>query len=235
MQSVYMLSILLLCASTYRKWRHTYRLNLLMNCRYCFCNHCLRSDIRRALQSCNNSLLCDLARVSESWIGFWIFWLSKIVSLGKKSHITSLHRSSAALWQALSLWDNIIHSLCCLHPGFEQRESHQIRLAGPVVFFAAFLVRPKQTMATYFSLNSYVDNNPQILSNLTNWSVQFVDSFIGLVWLLIAIDCKKMTNNCSLVIWAVLDPANPFIAPASAPFVIGLVSDNIQLPWLWEA
>jgi len=32
----------------------------------------------------------------------------------------------------------------------------------------------------------------------------FVDSFIG------------------IVIWAVLDPANPFVAPASAPFVIGL-------------
>lgn len=30
--------------------------------------------------------------------------------------------------------------------------------------------------------------------------------------------------TCSIVIWAVLDPANPFIAPASAPFVIGLVS-----------
>jgi hypothetical protein len=30
------------------------------------------------------------------------------------------------------------------------------------------------------------------------------------------------------VIWAVLDPANPFIAPASAPFVIGLVSSNVQ-------
>jgi len=29
---------------------------------------------------------------------------------------------------------------------------------------------------------------------------------------------------CSTVIWAVLDPANPFIAPSSAPFVIGFVS-----------
>lgn len=29
---------------------------------------------------------------------------------------------------------------------------------------------------------------------------------------------------CSIVIWAVLDPANPFIAPSSAPFVIGFVS-----------
>ncbi|EKD14690.1 uncharacterized protein L3040_000213 [Drepanopeziza brunnea f. sp. 'multigermtubi'] len=37
----------------------------------------------------------------------------------------------------------------------------------------------------------------------------FVDSFIG------------------LVIWAVLDPANPFIAPASAPFVIGLAYANM--------
>ncbi|TVY22796.1 Aquaporin-3 [Lachnellula hyalina] len=37
----------------------------------------------------------------------------------------------------------------------------------------------------------------------------FVDSFIG------------------LVIWAVLDPANPFVAPASAPFVIGLAYGNM--------
>jgi len=37
----------------------------------------------------------------------------------------------------------------------------------------------------------------------------FVDSFIG------------------LVIWAVLDPANPFIAPSSAPFVIGLAYANM--------
>lgn len=37
----------------------------------------------------------------------------------------------------------------------------------------------------------------------------FVDSFIG------------------IVIWAVLDPANPFIAPASAPFVIGLAYANM--------
>ncbi|KAH6711096.1 aquaporin-like protein [Leptodontidium sp. 2 PMI_412] len=37
----------------------------------------------------------------------------------------------------------------------------------------------------------------------------FVDSFIG------------------IVIWAVLDPANPFIAPTSAPFVIGLAYANM--------
>jgi len=37
----------------------------------------------------------------------------------------------------------------------------------------------------------------------------FVDSFIG------------------IVIWAVLDPANPFVAPASAPFVIGLAYANM--------
>jgi len=37
----------------------------------------------------------------------------------------------------------------------------------------------------------------------------FVDSFIG------------------IVIWAVIDPANPFIAPASAPFVIGLAYANM--------
>ncbi|TVY81483.1 Aquaporin-3 [Lachnellula suecica] len=37
----------------------------------------------------------------------------------------------------------------------------------------------------------------------------FVDSFIG------------------IVIWAVLDPANPFISPASAPFVIGLAYANM--------
>ncbi|KAN0119601.1 aquaporin-like protein [Hyaloscypha variabilis] len=37
----------------------------------------------------------------------------------------------------------------------------------------------------------------------------FVDSFIG------------------IVIWAVLDPANPFIAPASAPFIIGLAYANM--------
>jgi len=37
----------------------------------------------------------------------------------------------------------------------------------------------------------------------------FVDSFIG------------------IVIWAVLDPANPFIAPSSAPFVIGLAYANM--------
>lgn len=33
----------------------------------------------------------------------------------------------------------------------------------------------------------------------------FVDSYIG------------------IVIWATLDPANPFISPSSAPFVIGMV------------
>jgi len=37
----------------------------------------------------------------------------------------------------------------------------------------------------------------------------FVDSFLG------------------LVIWAVLDPANPFITPSSAPFVIGLAYANM--------
>ncbi|KAI6714880.1 hypothetical protein JHW43_002534 [Diplocarpon mali] len=37
----------------------------------------------------------------------------------------------------------------------------------------------------------------------------FVDSFIG------------------LIIWAVLDPANPFVTPASAPFVIGLAYANM--------
>lgn len=37
----------------------------------------------------------------------------------------------------------------------------------------------------------------------------FVDSFIG------------------IVIWAVLDPANPFISPASAPFVIGMAYANM--------
>ncbi|CZR51891.1 probable Putative channel protein, exgression is glucose repressed by Mig1 and Mig2 [Phialocephala subalpina] len=37
----------------------------------------------------------------------------------------------------------------------------------------------------------------------------FVDSFIG------------------IVIWSVLDPANPFIAPTSAPFVIGLAYANM--------
>jgi hypothetical protein len=37
----------------------------------------------------------------------------------------------------------------------------------------------------------------------------FVDSFIG------------------IVIWAVLDPANPFVAPASAPFIIGLAYANM--------
>lgn len=37
----------------------------------------------------------------------------------------------------------------------------------------------------------------------------FVDSFIG------------------IVIWAVLDPANPFVAPQSAPFVIGLAYANM--------
>jgi len=37
----------------------------------------------------------------------------------------------------------------------------------------------------------------------------FVDSFIG------------------IVIWAVLDPANPFISPASAPFVIGIAYANM--------
>jgi len=37
----------------------------------------------------------------------------------------------------------------------------------------------------------------------------FVDSFIG------------------IVIWAALDPANPFISPASAPFVIGLAYANM--------
>lgn len=29
-------------------------------------------------------------------------------------------------------------------------------------------------------------------------------------------------NDQGIVIWATLDPANPFIAPAGAPFVIGL-------------
>jgi hypothetical protein len=33
---------------------------------------------------------------------------------------------------------------------------------------------------------------------------------------------------CSIVIWAVLDPANPFNAPSLAPFVIGLVSYIIE-------
>ena len=37
----------------------------------------------------------------------------------------------------------------------------------------------------------------------------FVDSFIG------------------FVIWAVLDPANPFVSPASAPFVIGMAYANM--------
>jgi hypothetical protein len=35
---------------------------------------------------------------------------------------------------------------------------------------------------------------------------------------------RKMLTIRSIVIWAVLDPANPFVSPASAPFVIGLVS-----------
>jgi len=30
-----------------------------------------------------------------------------------------------------------------------------------------------------------------------------------------------------MVIWAVLDPANPFISPTSAPFVIGLAYANM--------
>jgi hypothetical protein len=30
------------------------------------------------------------------------------------------------------------------------------------------------------------------------------------------------TYNCRIVIWSVLDPANPFIVPASAPWTIGL-------------
>lgn len=31
----------------------------------------------------------------------------------------------------------------------------------------------------------------------------------------------------SIVIWSVLDPANPFVTPASAPFVIGLAYANM--------
>lgn len=31
----------------------------------------------------------------------------------------------------------------------------------------------------------------------------------------------------SIVIWSVLDPANPFVSPASAPFVIGLAYANM--------
>ena len=34
---------------------------------------------------------------------------------------------------------------------------------------------------------------------------------------------RKNTNrDKGIVIWAVLDPANPFVAPAAAPFVIGM-------------
>lgn len=49
----------------------------------------------------------------------------------------------------------------------------------------------------------------------------FVDSFIVSItrhaptW-------QSLTTIQGIVIWAVLDPANPFISPASAPFVIGL-------------
>ena len=32
-----------------------------------------------------------------------------------------------------------------------------------------------------------------------------------------------LTSIQGIVIWAVLDPANPFVAPAAAPFIIGLV------------
>lgn len=37
---------------------------------------------------------------------------------------------------------------------------------------------------------------------------------------------QKLTN-ASLVIWAVLDPANPFVAAAGAPFVIGIAYANM--------
>lgn len=33
--------------------------------------------------------------------------------------------------------------------------------------------------------------------------------------------------SCSIVIWACLDPANPFVSPVSAPFTIGLAYANM--------
>jgi glycerol uptake facilitator-like aquaporin len=51
----------------------------------------------------------------------------------------------------------------------------------------------------------------------------FVDSFL-VCFLFFLKTPDKHTNMCrqALVIWATLDPSNPFIAPSSAPFVIGL-------------
>jgi hypothetical protein len=54
----------------------------------------------------------------------------------------------------------------------------------------------------------------------------FVDSFI--VSNDRSIKRRVGTNRSKgLIIWAVLDPANPFIAPSSAPFVIGLAYANM--------
>jgi glycerol uptake facilitator-like aquaporin len=35
--------------------------------------------------------------------------------------------------------------------------------------------------------------------------------------------CFKCTNGSkAILVWAVLDPANPFVSPQTAPFIIGL-------------
>jgi hypothetical protein len=72
-------------------------------------------------------------------------------------------------------------------------------------------------------LNPYFEINTWTLANLTNWNIQPVDSFIGQVNHFYQLSEGELAL-CSIVIWAVLDPANPFIAPSSAPFVIGFVS-----------
>lgn len=54
----------------------------------------------------------------------------------------------------------------------------------------------------------------------------FVDTFI--VSSAIAISGVESTNgNEGIIIWSVLDPANPFVSPQSAPFIIGLAYANM--------
>jgi glycerol uptake facilitator-like aquaporin len=50
----------------------------------------------------------------------------------------------------------------------------------------------------------------------------FVDSFIVSNASGIMLALKNTNRNKGIVIWSVLDPANPFVSPQTAPFVIGL-------------
>jgi glycerol uptake facilitator-like aquaporin len=60
----------------------------------------------------------------------------------------------------------------------------------------------------------------------------FVDSFIVStfqlpVWAIVYHVTLALTLDQGIVIWAVLDPANPFVSPSAAPFIIGMAYANM--------